>query len=322
MSVPPRVTVVIPAYNVRTYIEAALVSLERQTFAAFEAIVVDDGSTDGTAEVVQPFCDRDARFRLLTKPNGGLSSARNYGIRHAQADYIALLDGDDVYEADKLANHVAWLDRDPQIGVIYSASKIIRDDGQPTWMTLSGKPISSDPLVSLLCKNFVGHGSNAVFRSVLIDEVGEFDETLRSSEDVDFWLRIAATDRWRFHREPLPLSGYRVRPSGLSFNVAQMQRSHEQVLQSACQRSPQRVAPWMPTAHAYMYRFLARIALTAGDTEQARQLIHQAWSSDRSIFYRDPRSLVTLVAVQLAPMAKQVIGRALGSAKSTQGKSL
>ena len=320
MSVSPKATVVIPAYNVSRYIQDALISLEQQTFDAFEAVIVDDGSTDGTAAIVQSFCQRDSRFRLVTKPNGGLSSARNFGIRHAKADYIAMLDGDDVYEPDKIANHVKWLDSDPQIGVVYSASKTIRDDGHVTWMSISGKPISSDPLVSLLCKNFVGHGSNAMFRRKLIDEVGEFDETLRSSEDIDFWLRVAATEQWRFQRESQPLCCYRVRPSGLSFNLPQMHYSHEQVLQSAYHRSPNQVEPWLNTAYAYMYRFLARIALTSGDAKQAHQLIEQAWSSDWSIFYRDPRSLLTLAAVKFSPLTRQLISRSLGSASSTQGK--
>lgn len=322
MSTSPKVTVVVPTYNVRHYIEEALGSLRRQSFQAFEVIVVDDGSTDGTTEIAQSFCQQDDRFRVVTKPNGGLSSARNCGIRQAQTDYIAMLDADDVYGVDKLANHVAQLDADPQIGVVYSASNIIREDGRLSWMSLSGKPILPDTLISLLCKNFVGHGSNAVFRRALVDEVGEFDETLRSSEDIDFWLRIAATERWRFHRVARALCSYRVRAAGLTFNVAQMQRSHEQVLQSAYERSPERVAPWMPTAYAYLYRLLARLSLTAGDADQAKAFIGQAWSADRSIFARDPRSLLTLLAVQGAPVSKQLIERSLGFAKSVQGKNL
>jgi cellulose synthase/poly-beta-1,6-N-acetylglucosamine synthase-like glycosyltransferase len=317
---------VIPAYNVCAYLEETLLSLQHQSLQAFEAIVVDDGSTDSTAEIVQQFCQRDSRFRVLTQPNRGLSSARNAGIRQAQADYIAMLDGDDRYEPDKLANHVNWLDGDPQIGVVYSASKIIRDDGQVSWMSLSGKPIASDPLVALLCKNFIGHGSNAVFRKVLIQQVGEFDETLRSSEDIDFWLRVAATGQWQFQREPRALCCYRVRPSGLSFNVAQMLRSHEQVIQSAYQRSQESLEPWLPTAYAHMYRFLSRLALTGGDTQQARQLMQQAWSADPSIFYQDPRSLLTLIAVQFAPLAQHIIQRSLDRrstiAKTIQGKDL
>ena len=318
MVVAPKVSVIVPAYNVRSYIEEALASLERQSLQEFEVLIVDDGSTDDTAEIVKPFVVGDSRFQLLHKQNGGLSSARNYGIRHARADYIALLDGDDVYEPDKLAAHVAVLDSAAEVGVVYSASRVIREDGRPTFMRLSGKPVQSDPLLALLCKNFVGHGSNAVFRRCLFNEVGEFDETLRSSEDVDFWLRIAATQRWRFYREPRVLCCYRVRPSGLSFNVLQMQRCNEQVISAAYRRSPELVGPGLPTAYAYMYRYLARLALTAGDAEQARDFIERAIASDREIFYRDPRSLLTLIAVRLAPLASLVIGRSLGSVKYTR----
>ncbi|HAA29254.1 MAG TPA: glycosyl transferase [Cyanobacteria bacterium UBA8553] len=313
MVVAPQVSVVVPAYNVCSYIEQALVSLERQSFQEFEAIVVDDGSTDGTAEVARLFKERDSRFQLLHKHNGGLSSARNHGIRHARGQYIALLDGDDAYEPDKLATHVALLDRTPEVGVVYSASRAIRDDGRPTFISLSGKPVMSDPLLALLCKNFIGHGSNAVFRRCIFDEVGEFDEGLRSSEDIDFWLRIAATQRWRFHRIPQVLCRYRVRPSGLSFNVAQMQHCCEQVIEAAYQRTPELVKPVLPTAYAYMYRYLARLSMTAGNTQQAGDFINQAWIADRSIFYRDGRSLLTLAAVRLAPLAKLALKRSLGS---------
>lgn len=218
MLTTPKVSVVVPAYNVSGYIQETLISLLLQTFPNFEVLVVDDGSSDDTAAIVKKFEERDSRFQLLQKSNGGLSSARNYGIRHAVGEYIALLDGDDVYHKDKLATHVDRLDRDADIGVVYSASQTIKDDGRPTFISLSGKPVHSNLMLALLCKNFVGHGSNGVFRRCLVDEVGEFDEDLRSWEDVDFWLRIAATQKWGFYREKRILCYYRVRPSGLSFN--------------------------------------------------------------------------------------------------------
>jgi len=318
MVITPEVSVVIPAYNVRSYIRDALVSLERQSLQEFEVLVVDDGSTDDTAEIVEAFCRRDYRFRLLRKQNGGLSSARNYGIRCACTGYIALLDGDDAYLPDKLATHVALLDSAPEVGVVYSASRAIREDGQSTFMSLSGQPVVSDTLVALLCKNFIGHGSNAVFRRCLFEQVGEFDETLRSYEDLDFWLRIAATQQWQFYRVPQTMCHYRVRRAGLSFNVLQMQRCCEQVLEAAYRRSPERVEPILQTAYAYMYRYLARLSLTAGDTEQARSFIDQAWASDRSIFYRDPRSLLTLASVRFAPFAKLIINHSLGTASTSK----
>jgi glycosyltransferase involved in cell wall biosynthesis len=118
----PQISVIVPAYNLKKYIAEALFSLEHQSFNDFEVLVVDDGSTDNTPEIVKAFCDRNSRVKLLQKPRGGLSSARNYGIRHAQGEYIALLDGDDIYAPEKLANHFAWLTSSPKIGVVYSAS--------------------------------------------------------------------------------------------------------------------------------------------------------------------------------------------------------
>ncbi len=311
----PKVSIIVPAYNVSNYLKDALTSLERQTFPDFEALIVDDGSTDNTAAVAGTFCQRDSRFKLLQKPNGGLSSARNYGIRHARGEYIALLDADDVYHKDKLATHIARLYSCPDVGVVYSASRTIRDDGKPTFITLSGKPVHSNPLLALLCKNFVGHGSNAVFRRCLIDEVGDFNESLPSWEDVDLWLRIAAMQKWHFYREKRILCHYRVRASGLSFNVSQMQACGEQVLKDAYWRTPELIKPMLPTAYAYMYRYLARLSVQGGDMETAHKFIRQALASDKSIFYRDIRSLITLLSVSLSPVAKLIVGRSLGENK-------
>ena len=308
----PTVSVIVPAYNVSKYIQDALTSLEKQTFSDFEVLVVDDGSTDDTAAVVEKFTQRDNRFQLLKKQNGGLSSARNYGIRHARGEYIALLDGDDVYHRDKIATHVARLYNQPDVGVVYSASQTIRDDGKPTFISLSGKPVHSNPMLALLCKNFVGHGSNAVFRRCLISEVGEFDENLRSWEDVDLWLRIAATQKWRFYREKRVLCYYRVRPSGLSFNFVQMRNSGAIVIETAYRRSPELIEPMLPTVYAYMYRYLSRLCLQGGDMQTARDLIDQALVCDKSIFYRDIRSLLTLVSVRLSPVTKFALKRSLG----------
>lgn len=312
----PKVSVVIPAYNVERYINAALLSLENQTFEDFEALIVDDGSTDKTVEIAKSFCDRDSRFRLLSKPNGGLSSARNYGIRNARSEYIALLDGDDLYGVDKLATHVPILVNSPQVGVVYSASRAIRDDGSPTFISLSGKPIKSDTLLALLCKNFVGHGSNAVFRRCIFEEIGEFNETLHSCEDIDYWLRIAATRRWSFYREPSIQSFYRVRPSGLSFNVREMENTQIRVITAACQRTPQLEKSKIATAYAYMYRYLARLSLTAGDINTAKKYIERALNSDGSIFLKDSRSLLTFISVSLAPLSRLVINRSLRAVKT------
>ncbi len=307
-----KVSVIVPAYNVSKYIKAALVSLEKQTFTDFEALIVDDGSTDETAAIAQKYCQRDSRFKLLQKSNGGLSSARNYGIRHAKGEYIALLDADDVYHKDKLSNHAFRLHHEPDVGLVYSASRAIRDDGKPTFIRLSGKPVHPNPEIALLCKNFIGHGSNPIFRRCLIDKVGEFDESLLSWEDVDLWLRIAATGKWRFYLEKQILAYYRVRPSGLSFNFVQMRNCGEMVIESACKRSPELIKPMLPTVYAYMYRYLSRLCLQSGDMKTAQDFIDQALICDKSIFSKDVRSLLTLMSVRMAPLAKLAVRRSLG----------
>ena len=314
----PKVSVIVPAYNVARYIPDTLRSLQNQTLINFEVLIVDDGSTDNTAVVVEKFCQRDSRFQLLQKSNGGLSSARNYGIEGARGEYIAMLDADDIYHRDKLATHITRLYCEADVGVVYSASRAIRDDGKPTFITLSGKPIHPNPLLALMCKNFIGHGSNAMFRRCLVDEVGGFNESLRSWEDVDFWLRVAATQKWRFCLEKRILSYYRVRPSGLSFNISQMTTCGEQIIKDAYYRTPELVKPILPSAYAYMYRYLARLSLQGGNVKAARGFIEKALIHDKSIFYRDMRSLLTLMSVRLAPLAKLTIGRSLGNASSIQ----
>lgn len=312
----PKISVIVPAYNVEAYILETLRSLSKQTFSDFEILVVNDGSTDRTAEIVTTFIQQDYRFKILHKPNGGLSSARNFGIHQAQGEYIALLDGDDVYLPDKLATHVEVLDRNPSVGVVYSASQAIRENGEPTWMQLSGKPLYPDALKSLLCKNFVGHGSNGIFRKAIIAEIGDFDESLNSVEDLDFWLRVAGT-KWQFYRVPSVQCGYRVRAAGLSFNLDQMQATQARVMQSAYQRNPELSATIAPTANAYFYRYLARTALTSGDRQRASDFMQQAWESDASIFLKDPRSLLTLISIKLAPLAQFAIQKSLGKSKPT-----
>lgn len=308
----PSVSVIIPAYNVSNYLLAALESVKNQTFEDFEAVIVDDGSTDNTYDIAADFCALNSRFKVVRKSNGGLSSARNYGIENSDSDYIALLDSDDIYHPKKIETHVKTLTDNPSVGVVYSASKAVRDDGRLTPMTMSGKPIYRDPLYALMCKNFVGHGSNAVFRRCISEEVGEFDETLRSSEDVDFWLRVAATRRWSFHRVPEILCYYRVRPTSLSFNTDRMRESRERVLGKAYEKSPDLLEKIMPTAYAYLYRYLARICLSSNKAIEAREFIQLSLKNDASIFFKDFRSLMTLAAVYSQMLSLPLIRKILG----------
>lgn len=96
------ISVIVPVYNAEECLRDALASLQAQTYADFEAIIVDDGSTDGSARICRDFCEVDARFRLISQKNEGVSAARNSGIEHAQGEWIAFMDSDDVMPADAL----------------------------------------------------------------------------------------------------------------------------------------------------------------------------------------------------------------------------
>src|SRR5205085_2446307 len=107
----PRVSVVVPIYNVEHYLEECLESLAAQTFQDLEVVMVDDGSTDGSAAIAEAFAARDPRFKLMTRPNGGLSAARNTGLEAATGEFLAFVDSDDVVAPDAYEKLVATLDK-------------------------------------------------------------------------------------------------------------------------------------------------------------------------------------------------------------------
>ena len=98
----PLLTIIIPVYNVELYVQHCIESIKAQTFRGFEAIIVDDGSTDASVMVVKKYIESDNRFRLIIKKNGGVSSARNWGIKHAKNPFIAFLDADDLWDRNYL----------------------------------------------------------------------------------------------------------------------------------------------------------------------------------------------------------------------------
>lgn len=122
-----QVTIVIPVYNVEAYIYQAIESVLAQTYPYFEVILVNDGSKDHSVEVCQKF--DDPRIKILHQENQGPAAARNHGIRHAKGEYVAFLDGDDLWTPDKLVKHVEHLDRNPEVGVSFCPSRFIDDRG-------------------------------------------------------------------------------------------------------------------------------------------------------------------------------------------------
>jgi glycosyltransferase involved in cell wall biosynthesis len=202
---PVRVSVVVPAYNRADYLGEALDSALAQDYAAFEVVVVDDGSTDGTPAVLARYGDR---IRVHRQANAGQSAAINRGVEMARGDLIALLDSDDAWLPGKLARQVPLLDAAPDAGLLYAALEFM--DGAGRTITDPRPPRatpSGQVLAELLEGNFI-RTPTAIFRRALFLEAGGYDTALRCANDWDLWLRLA-TGR-PVLRDPVPSARYRL----------------------------------------------------------------------------------------------------------------
>ena len=196
------ISVVIPLYNKEKSIVSTIESVISQTYKDWELIIVDDGSTDNSLEVVQNFVDElkieDCRLKILSKENGGVCSARNRGIEEARGEYVALLDGDDMWDNEYLAEQVKMITDFPNAamwGINYAElyeGKLIRklETGLPDGYRGYVENYFQMPtrVSDLFCS------SSVVIRKDVFDKVGMFDERLKYSEDIDMWYRII---RWR-----------------------------------------------------------------------------------------------------------------------------
>ena len=191
----PLVTVVTPAYNIAKYIGEAVDSVLRQTFHDFEYLVVDDGSVDDTIDVIKAHVRDDPRFRLLEVEHGGVSAARNAGIREAKGEYIAFLDGDDRWHPKFLERQLGLIQSlPPDVGAVFCRSRMVLENGTLVFFQWqrAGRYDFDDFLVS---GNPARSGSSLLIRKSCFTDVGGFDEKVHYGEDLDMWLRIAENSK-------------------------------------------------------------------------------------------------------------------------------
>lgn len=224
----PTVSVIIPAYRVTPYIKEALDSVFAQRYTDFEVVVVNDGTPDTEAfeEVLSPYRHRVVYLRQANK---GLSAARNTGIRAARGRLIALLDADDVWEPDYLSVQVAALDADPTLDVVYPDGVIFGDVVEAGHRCMSLAPSNGEVTFERLALQLCSVLVFATARKDTLVNAGLFDETLRSAEDFDLWLRVLQLGgRIGYHRQVL--ARYRRRRGSLSSDPVWMIRSALRVL--------------------------------------------------------------------------------------------
>ena len=181
----PLVSVVIPCYNAERFLAETIESALAQTYRPIEVIVVDDGSSDNTAQIAQSY-----PTRFITQKNGGVSAARNNGIRQSRGKYILFLDHDDRLLPQAVEIGVDLLERNPDCPMAVGEHRYIGPNGEA--LGHSGKCATGrDPYLMLLEHNFVETPCSALHRRSSFSSVGMFDETLHGAEDHELYLRIA-----------------------------------------------------------------------------------------------------------------------------------
>jgi glycosyltransferase involved in cell wall biosynthesis len=225
-AIQPLVSVVIPVHDGEAFVRAAVMSVLRQTHVDLECLVVDDGSTDGTAGVLASISDD--RLQVVRQAQRGVSAARNAGIALARGDYVAFLDADDVWFAAKLERQLAALASDPTAGMAICPYVITDADLGPTMVI---RPDRNDLTFR---RWMLSEGNGILLSSTAVVERGAlhgepwFDETLSMSADLDVALRVAAQTRVVVADEPLVL--YRAHKTQMHRDLVLLERDMERVL--------------------------------------------------------------------------------------------
>lgn len=288
MSSDTLVSVVIPAYNAECTLGATLDSVCAQSHRALEIIVVDDGSTDATAEIAQVRATRDPRVRVLRTPNRGVAAARNAGIRASAGAFVAPVDADDLWHPDKIAHQLAaMLAGGDAIGFVYTPYRLI--DAEDRVLTSRADIVEGATFQRLLLLNFVGNGSALLIRRAAFDAVGGYDSHLRD-EGVqgceDYLLQLLIARHWKVACAPYYLTGYRRVAGAMSSDDLRMLRSKLLMFEIVTQRIPETPPRLVDAAIATVKLRCALQLLRRRDHAGARAEFRDAWRRDKVVVLR------------------------------------
>ncbi|MCE7963653.1 MAG: glycosyltransferase [Acidobacteria bacterium ACB1] len=257
---PAKTSVVIPKYNYGRFIGEALRSVFAQTLSPVEVIVVDDGSTDETAEAVAEFGER---VRYILQENAGVCAARNRGVAESSGDLIAFLDADDIWEPTKLEKQAAKF-ADPEVGLVHCGMREFDSDtGETLGVKLDGG--EGEVWRALLLWEgpvIIGPGGTIMVSRKAFDEAGGFDTRSRVGEDWDFCYRVARRRKVGFVKEPLV--NYRVHSKAAHLNIAEMERGMSLFYEKAFADGDEQVQALKRQALSNCHRILAGSYFQAG----------------------------------------------------------
>lgn len=215
-----KVSIVIPTYNCAKYVIEAIESARKQTYPNREIIIVDDGSTDNTWELLMKKYNRISHLKLIHKKNGGTASALNAGIKAANGDWIHWLSADDVLAETALEHMMEEITKypDAENSLFFSHYDYIDMDGNITGAFIEPDYNKWDriPLEKELWAKFIGNGSSSMIHKKVFEHCGLFDESIFPCEDYEFWLRLVILNGVGFHLVPKVTLFYRIHSSQLT----------------------------------------------------------------------------------------------------------
>jgi len=224
------VSIIVPVYNTEKYISETISSVINQTYQNWELIMVDDGSTDNSAQLIKDFCKKHNNIEYFFQKNSGVSAARNLGLQKAKGEYIFFLDADDFWRKDNLSSKVNLFENDKSIYWIYGSLELISENSHKLNEQITGD--DSDILSSLLSwdGNVITAPSTIAIKAECLGSVS-FDENFSTAADQDFAIQLANKYKGKYFDNPTVL--YRVLPNSMSRNIELMEKDHILVYRKA-----------------------------------------------------------------------------------------
>ncbi|WP_299464586.1 glycosyltransferase family A protein [uncultured Gimesia sp.] len=302
----PRISVITAVYNAEHFLANTLRSLLGQTYEDFEAVVIDDGSSDASLEIVERFAADDDRIRVFSQANSGVAGALNRGLRESRGEFIAFLDHDDLWKPEKLALQLDCFERDESLGFAGCYSALVNPDGHCLGWRF-GSAASGDVYRKMLFCDLVGGGSVAMVRRAAFDQAGLFDPRpeIRGRSDWDQWIRIARS--CTFATVEKTLVGYTRGASNYSRDYRQMVRAGAAVLAKAALGDPDLDTRTLVRARARDTFGIFCMAFADGEFGSASGLLRQSISfSWRPLMFSPRRLLVValFLVAKITPRAR------------------
>ena len=277
------ISVIIPAFNAENFIVKTLESVLSQTYQNIEVLIVDDGSTDTTAEIIKSFAQKDSRISLLQQSNAGVAAARNLAIEKSRGEYIAPIDADDIWYPQNLEKQVKCLNFSaPSVGIVYSWSLDINEQDLLTG-GFYNSTIEGEVYTALVYKYFIGNASSSLIRRLCFEKIGDYNcklkaENAQGCEDWELHLRIA--EKYQFKVVPEYLVGYRQITSSMSCNFAAMAKSQSLIMADVRQQHPEIPSSIYRWSSSNFYIYLAVKSNRSGNHRSTLSWLYRAFKED------------------------------------------